>query len=134
MPKGRPLKYILNSDFAVMKNDSNTVTVNVTVPSGDVISPASYRSYSADISVGAAGAPMEWQINYPIGTQKWLAPSLQVIENAFAANQYQGYVYIYRPTSTTARLQVDYFNPNAFNVNTNARTITATVRTFLPPF
>lgn len=134
MSSGKPLKFIINSDYATLKNDSDTETVILPVPAGDSISSAGYKTYTADVTVGSAGAPMEWQINYSAGTQRFVAPELQVVENTGSGNQYQGYVYIYRTSATTARLAVSYFNGTGGLVTTNARTITATIRTFIPPF
>lgn len=134
MSSGKPLKYILNSDYATLKNDSDTETVILAVPSGDSISAGAYRTYTSDIVVGSPGAPMEWQINYSAGTQKFIAPEIQVVENTGSGNQYQGYVFIYRASPTTARLVVSYYNGTGSTVTTNARSVTATIRTFIPPF
>ena len=134
MAKSKPLKFILNSNYATLKNDSNTTTVVVTVPSGDSVAGGAYRSYTADVTVGSKGAPMETQINYSIGTQRFTTGAIQVVENAGTGTQYQGTVSIQRPTATTARLRVDYFNGNVGAITTVARTATAYIRTYLPPF
>jgi len=132
---GRPLKYIVNTDYATLKNDSDTTTVTISVPAGDSIPAGGYKSYTSSVTVGTAGAPMEFQIYYSSGTQRWLTPALLVVENAGSpTTQYQGYVSIYRSTATIATIRVDYFNPNGSPVSTTARTITGYVRTYLPPF
>jgi len=134
MATSKPLKFILNSNYATLKNDSVTTTVTVTIPGGDSIAGSSYRSYTADVSVGSIGAPMEVQINYSIGSQRFAVGSMQIIENAGTGTQYQGTVSVQRPSASVARLRVDYFNGNVGAITTVARTATAYIRTYLPPF
>lgn len=132
---GKPLKFIINTDYATLKNDSDTTTVTISVPAGEAIPAGGYKAYTADVVVGTAGSPMEFQIGYSSGAQKWFTPALQVIENTGSpTTQYQGYIFITRSSATTVRMRIDYFNGNATPVNTKARTITGSIRTFLSPF
>lgn len=130
----KPLSSIVNTDYATLKNDSGTVPVSLNVPAGDVIAAGGTRSYSADVAVGVSGAPMDYQVTYSIGTQNWLTGALQVVEkDTSPTGQYQGFVYVIRVSPTLAQLRVDYYNGNASSTTTNARSVGATIRTFLPP-
>ena len=130
----KPLKFIINTDFATLKNDSNTISGIITVPAGVNIPSGVYLTYTSDIVVGTIGAPMECQLNYSAGTQRWVTDNIQVTENTFTANQYDGTIFIYRLNQTTARVQITYFNGTGGAVNTKSRTVSVTIRTFIPPF
>lgn len=127
-------RFNVSSDYATLRNDSTTQTLTISVPNTDSISAGGYKNYTVDITIGTIGAPMEWQISYSSGTQKWLGNNLQVVENAGAGNQYQGNVYIYRTSATNVRMTLSYYNGTGSPITTKARTVTATLRTYIPPF
>lgn len=129
----KPIKFISNSDYATLANDSSTETITVNIPATSIGIGAT-QAYTGSITLGTAGSPIEYDINYPSSTRLWKTPELLFVEGTFP-NQYQGYITLYKSGATTVTMQVTVFygGPNASTTKT-ARAVTARVRTFIPPF
>ena len=130
----RPARYITSSDYATIANDSNTITISVTIPATSIAAGAS-QVYTGTGTVGTIGSPIEYDINYPLSTRRWKSNSFLFVENTGTASQYQGDINVYKSDATTVTVQVVVFygGPSA-SVTKTARTVTVRVRTFLPPF
>jgi hypothetical protein len=128
----KPKKYILSSDYATIGNDSDTVTITVAIPATS-ISAGVTQTYNNTATVGTVGAPIEYDINYPLSSRRWKTPQLFFVENTSTINQYQGYINVFRSSTNVVKVFVTVFygGPSASVVKT-ARTVTVRVRTFLP--
>ena len=128
-----PGKYILNSDYATLANDSATVECAVSIPATSITS-GSTQFYDNTVTVGTAGSPMECDINCSLSSERWTGTQMLFIENNATASMYQGNVIVYRNSATTVkvRVAVSYFLGGS--ITKNARTITVRIRTFVPPF
>lgn len=130
----RPAKYILSTYFATLANDSSTTTIIVSIPA-DAIGAGETQTYTGTATVGTAGSPIEYDINYSLSATRWKTPELLFVENAGGATQYQGYINVYKSAASTVTVQVVVFygGPSA-SITKTARTVTVRVRTFIPPF
>lgn len=129
----KPEKYILNSDFATLANDSETTVITVNIPNTN-IGAGSSEVLTGTGTLGTSGSPIEYDINYSLSSRQWKTPELLFVENAGAANQYQGYIDAYKSDATTITVSVVIFNGTLSPITKNARTVTVRVRTFIPPF
>jgi len=140
----KPESFILTSDFATLKNDSN-VTVSVTVPSsvvipGSVTAVGQYVEYHQDSTSGKQGAISRIQISssgdsnriYPARTVSWERLGTVGGVGGFS---YSVFAFTYRVNPTTVRCMAYIMNPYSTPLTTAAgETITFYVATFLPPF
>lgn len=129
----KPLKFILNSDYASLKNDSITNTITLNVPA-TTITAGNSKTYSSEYTVGVSGAPMDFDINYSMTTQRFIGSMMTAVE-INGNSTYQISIMIFRSSATNIKVKANLFygGPNA-SVTTNARTITVRTRTFIPPF
>lgn len=129
----RPDKYIQSSDFASLANDSESTTITINIPSGVAVPTfPSTLQYSATAEVGSIGAPMNYDINYSTTTRRYKTTELQFVENS-TGTVYQGLVKVLRTSSTEVSVYV-VMGKGGGAVNTNARTVTVKIRTYIPPF
>lgn len=131
MPK--PAKYILNTDYATLANDSDTTTITVSIPATSIAAGAT-QVYTGTGTVGTTGSPIEFDVNYSMTTTRWKTPELMFVEGS-GASTYQGYINVYKSAAATVTVQVVVFygGPSA-SITKTARTVTVRVRTFIPPF
>lgn len=130
----KPKKYILNSEFATLKNDSDTKTITVSIPATSIPGGGTIQTYTGTATLGDVGSPIEYDINYSSTTRRWKTARFDFVENEGLGTQYQGAVFIYKSGASTVTVRVVVFNGNAGAVTKNARTVTVRVRTFLSPF
>ena len=127
-------KYILNSDFATLANDSDTTEITVSIPATSIGS-GSTQTYSSTATLGTIGAPIEMDINYSMTSQRYVGDFLFVVENdTVAGDTYYISTQVYRSSSTAIKVLAVAYKPGAGSVTKTARTITVKVRSFLPPF
>lgn len=129
----RPEKFILNTDYTTLANDSGTVVCTVLIP-GDAIGATSSQMYTGTATAGVAGSPIEYDINYSLTTHRWKTTSLTFVENDGSPTQYQGDINVYRNSPTSVTVQVVLYNGSASPITKTARTVTVRVRSFIPPF
>lgn len=127
------LKYIGNSDYASLKNDSDTTTLTVSIP-GTNIGAGVTQIYDNTLTIGSRGAPMEYDLECSITSKRFKTMEMVVVENASAANQYSVVCRVIRSSATQIKLKVIIFNYSGSTLTKNARTVTLRVRTFIPPF
>lgn len=128
----KPLNFILNSDYATIKNDSTTQTFTLSVPATTLTTGDPYI-LSQSFTAGVTGAPIDCDINYSMTTLRVLGLSAFAVENTSTASQYSVVINIFRDSETTIKLKVNIY-PVFVPVTLTARTITIRVRTFIPPF
>jgi hypothetical protein len=130
---GKPLKFIYNSDYATLKNDSDTETLTVNIPGGVAI-PLNGVIYTADKTIGTAGAPLDVQINYSASSRVFNTVLLNTYElNSSNNTNFTVSVLVYKLNGSTVRLRVEVRRGFGGTNTTVARTVTATVRTYIPP-
>jgi hypothetical protein len=133
MAMSKPEKYIFNTDYATLANNSATITCTVSIPA-DAIGAGATQTYTNTATVGIAGSPIEYDINYSLTAHRWKGNSLSIVENDSLPTQYQGIINVYRNSATTITVQVVLFNGSASSITKTARTVTVRVRSFIPPF
>lgn len=112
-------KYIQNSDFPTLANDSSSVTVSVTIPNG------SSAQQTATVDVGEAGAPIIYSIKDSSSGFEWACAYLQYIDSVG-----ESVIVNVRRVSAT---QVQLTARPTFGAITGAVTFTARIRSFVPP-
>lgn len=129
----KPAKFILNSDYATLANDSDTTTITVTIPATSISSGVS-QVFTNTVIVGTIGSPIEFDVNYSMSDRIWKTPELLFVENSTLSSAYQGYINVYKSDANTVTVQVMVFYGGSGSITKNARTVTVKVRTFIPPF
>jgi len=112
------MKFIQNSDFPTLANDSSSVTVSVTVPNG------SSATQTASVTVGESGAPLMYTIKDSSSGFEWACAYFQYIDST-------GQTVDVRVTRTTATQATITAVPAG--AITGAVTFTARIRSFIPP-
>lgn len=132
-------RFIANTDYVALKNFPATITITVNIAAGGNINPANYVTYTVsatpnNISI-PKGAPIQTDISINFNSDlKWQGELLQFTENFGLANQYEGLLFVSVSAENTITVHTTLYNPNVVPITTNARTIVATVRAFIPPF
>jgi hypothetical protein len=135
----KPEQFILNSDYATLKNDARN-TIQITIPGSMVISASSTYSNSTIITLGTIGAAIRSRIN----SNK--DPSLDMLGSSVSYSRtgtsgggpalYDVLACVTRESSTTVRLTVLIRNPYGATLTLAAGSeiITADINTFLSPY
>lgn len=132
-------KFIINTEYAALKNFPATVTATITIAAGGTILAGNYvRNQTlispTNISI-PKGAPLQVDISTSINPDISFQESvLQFTEDAGTALPYDGFVLVTLNAENEIAVNVSLYNPNGVNVSTNARTITVKIRSFEPPF
>ena len=130
----KPKKFILNTDFTTLKNDSETKTITVNIPGDLIPGGGTVQIYSGNATLGLSGSPIEYDTNYSSSTRRWKTSRIEFVENEGSGTQYQGAIFIYKSGISTVTVRVAIVNGNAGAVTKTARTVTVRVKTFLSPF
>lgn len=139
MPTSKADKFILNSDFATIKNDSGVLSGSISMSGSQIVTPGNTLTQTVDIVIGTINAPMTFFIKHSYNDQYNVSGNIQYIATGKVGGVdtvYTTVIYAYRLNATTVRLSVSTYNPNLTNLTTEttARTITLYVRTYLSPF
>lgn len=135
----KPSRFILNTDYATLKNDA-TGSGSVVVPGSTNVAGNSSVSYSTDITIGAQGAFTRGRIRSSKEGSRWIvANAIGYIRTGTTLGSpatYDIFAFLWRPDATTLRLQVHIQNPYSSTLTTASgdETIDFYVNTFLPPF
>ena len=107
--ESRLKRFIYSSDFTTLKNDSESTSVTVAIPNGQSIAPGTAATWSTDVSVGTTGAPMFVTIVWS-GNNRYIPG--EIVQYVYVGGLYgfTGYVFVSRPTSTTARITAILYN------------------------
>ena len=125
----KPLNFILNTDYATLKNDSTTQTITLSLPA-TTLTAGRPVLVSTTSTVGVSGAPMDFDINYSMTTARYITNFIQINET-----QYSATIALFRSGANTVKVKASMFygGPSA-SITCTARTVTVRVRTFIPPF
>lgn len=137
----KPSQFILNTDYATLKNDA-TGSFSFVIPASIVIPAFDYYTASYNLTIGTAGAPARTFINSSQSPTLWfLGANLQIqidgVDSISGPVVYGCFIYISRSASNVVTATVVIYNTNGvgnLTTESTARTITIKVNTFLPPF
>jgi len=140
----KPSRFILNTDYATLKNDDEAI-LTFTIP-GSIVIPAS-GSYSNvtshTVEIGTTGAPMRALINSSYNANLWFYGSVLQInasgtDSIIGAVTYQYWIAVTRSSQTTADVLVIIANQTGtggtLTTEPTVRTITVRLSSFIPPF
>jgi len=132
----KPENFILTSDFATLKNDSQAQTASVVFPASIAVAINGTAEYHTDISAGSAGAAIRCRIKSSKFSSKWLASPQVIYSRTGSAGLYTMVAYVYLVSAGTVRCSVSVFNNtgSAMTTEAGAETIDFNVSTFIPPF
>jgi hypothetical protein len=136
----KPSNFILNTDYATLKNDGEG-TISYTLPASVIIPAAGIQTYTSDVSIGVPGASVRARISSTLNNV-WYAHSTVIYQHSTGGTVlgvgvgYDMAVIVHKYSNTLVRLSISINNPysDPFTVSLASRTITAHVATFLPPF
>ena len=142
----KPSRYILNSDYATLKNDAE-VSLSIDLPNSFTITPGTPRTFSATATGGQKSAGMRWSVS----SSKY--PNVNLVSSTFTipckcSLVYQGEQmewddvmtgFIYRSGPRTVRMDIipnySYLVQIAGATISNCgQRVTAKLQTFLSPF
>ena len=141
----KPSQFILNTDYATLKNDASG-TVSVTAPGSQVVPAAvgpvgGYLEYHTDIEIGVAGSITRLQISSSKESNTvYSTRTLDILRLGtvlgFPGVPYNIIAFTYRTAPTTLRCIVYVSNPNTDPLTTAVgdETFTFYVNTFIPPY
>lgn len=125
----RPLKYILNTDFTTLKNDSNTQTITLSLPA-TTLTAGTPVLVSTTATVGVSGAPMDFDINYSLNTNKYISNFIQITESTYSVT-----IAVFRSGANTVKVKASlYYGGPSPSITSTDRTVTVNCRTYIPPF
>lgn len=134
-----PDRFILNSEYGTLKNDSNATTLSVTISNGYVFNPSSPTLGSQSVEVGTVNAPIRSRMtttkrggDWFIGT--FLFDQINVQSSGTPVSPAPLYCSLYRSSPTTMTLLV--YTEGYAGTNLTVRetvTVTAVFTTFLSP-
>lgn len=134
----KPDNFILNSDYATLKNDAIS-SISLTLPSSTTVGARSVRIFSTDLEIGVAESSLRVRmmttkdnIWRPLSTVSYVYPTGSSISGD---PSYLLYLCVNRVSPTTIRLSAFIPNqyPSTATITGLSQTITAYVATFLPP-
>lgn len=139
MSKNNLPRFIVNTEYASLKNFPATITITVNISAGGTLGAG---NYSTNVTTGnlvgitiPKGAPLQSMISTSINPNtRFQENVLQFTENGGLSNQYEGLVLVTMSAENTVAVTVSLYNPQFSSVTTNARQIVVTVRPFVPPF
>lgn len=133
--------FILNSDFATLKNDNNGI-LTISLPNFITIPSRQVFTVSDSIQIGKPGASFRSRISTSLDNKWYLTKTLGLayITGGSVPGQsgfvgWDMYVVVRRASPTTVELTAIIGNPyNAtMTIGNSIMTLTAYVATFLPP-
>ena len=137
----KPANFILNTDYATLKNDSDDIYITLSVAGSINIALGGSYSQYVDGVVGTQGAISQMTIKhsgYPSNAE-YVTPTLAYYQYGTVGGDtvmYAMLVEAFRVSATSIRLRI--FIPNNFGdtliTEATARTIVCKVSTFLSPF
>lgn len=139
MATSKAEKFIMSTDFATIKNDSDVATTTLTVPGSQNVAGASLKSWSEDIVIGTVNAPMTFYLKHSANNKYYNCFVLDYIATGTVSGSSATYdvgIFVYRLNTTTVRLTASIYNPYGTTLTTEAtsRTVSLYVRTYLTPF
>lgn len=134
----KPQRFILDSDYASLKNDSKG-RIALVIPSGAVIPAGGSVTWSSELEIGTRNATMRTQMVSSLVPDQWTPGNMRAIDMLMnysgSPSLETGMVSVIRVSPTRIRLYCTHFNFAPFNISViTGQTVTADVVTFLSPF
>lgn len=137
----KPESFIINSDYATLKNDATT-TLSVTIPNSLSLAGVSIYTLTDTVTIGQRGSSIRSRIHSTMRDQWFVANQVTYSYMSGATHplwgdlNYDIYVTVNRTSSTQLSLIVTILNgyDEPITINGAGQTITAKVATFLPPY
>lgn len=106
-----PERFIQNSDYATLKNDSQSNLLSVTISNGFVFNPTSPALGSQTISVGTINAPIRARMNSTKRGSTWIIGTfmLEMVNMqpaGFPISQFPVFASLYRSSSSEMTLEI----------------------------
>lgn len=136
-----PSNFILNSDYATLKNSQYGLTAQVTVPGSSTLYANSYLEWHTDITITEPFAMSACRIASSKNSNKYLVGNNTYMNRSadyggFYDIPYGINVFVFRTNSTTVRFQALINNPYNFDwvLAPTDETFSLYMYTFVPPF
>ena len=136
----KPESFILNTDYATLKNDDNG-TVTVTFPGSATVSAGGVRSFTAEIKIGGKGASTRSRVaSSKDGNRYFASSAVSFTRNGTIPGPF---TVPYTLSASMSRTIADTVTVSAFVLNpysseltcaSGDETFTFKVNTFVPPF
>ena len=132
----QPENFIINSDFATLKNDTVAATATVTVPGSVSVPSGGSMEWHQDIPAGTKGAAIRCRIRSSKFGSRWMAsPQVTMTRNG-SGGFYTLVAYVYLVSPGVLRCSASLYNTTGAAMTTEAgtETIDFSISTFIPPF
>lgn len=139
----KPSSFILNTDYATLKNDGKA-RVTFIIPASVAIPSSGTYSYIAttDVTVGSKGAVTRTSINTAVEPSTWYSGSYLKIIRQGTHTVFGTYIYtvhIYLTVDSVGVVTANLLIQNDSGTGTltteaSTRSVTIDIATFLPPF
>lgn len=137
----KPNNFILNTDFATLKND-DTASVDLAITSASpALNYGENYTYSNTVDVGTINASIRCQIRTSLApTVIYSSPQMQITLRATIAGGVQDYpatVFVTRTDANTITIKCNIYGyavGQTVQITGGFQTITADISTFLSPF
>lgn len=131
----KPSDFILNTDYATLKND-NEATVSVTAPGSAALASGGSLTYSADRVIGSKASINRVQISSTKDSNIKYGTNALIYSRTGSLGSYSIYAYVFSSGPDTVRFQVLIPNPYGAPMTTEAgdETFNFDIDTFIPPF
>ena len=131
----KPRDFILDSDYASLKND-NRGRLTLTIPAGATIPSGGSTTWSTELDIGTVNASLRTQMQSSLVPSQWTPGNMRVIDMNMnysgTPSLESGMVSIIRVSPTRIRLYCTHFNFAPFTISViTGQTITADVVTLL---
>ena len=140
----KPSNFILNSDYATLKNSQLGLTATVSIPASVVIPADSYAQWTQDITITESYAISSCRISSSRYSNRWLVAN-------YLSNQrtngrlsdgstnvwYSVACFVNRINSTTVRFTAyirNEYSALALTTEATSETFSLVMNTFVPPF
>lgn len=132
-------RFIVNTEYATLKNFPATITVTVNIIGGGSLPAGNYsnnQTIATPLNITIPkGAPLQSDISVSINSDiRWQGDFLQFVENSGTGSQYDGMVLVTMSGENEISVNASLFNPQVGAVTVVSRTIVVRIRSFEPPF
>ena len=136
----KPESFIMNPDYATLKNSESGKAATVTIPSGVVVPGNGYWADQQDVTISEAQAIVSGRIASSKNSNRSLlgnATDFMRFGSVLGSGAlYDVYVFMWRVNPTTVRMQALIQNPYSDNLigESGAEIFNAAFNTFVAPF
>jgi len=139
----KPSNFIINSDYATLRNSQLGLTASVTVPSGAVVPARASREWVQDITIQAPYAISSCRISSSKYYNRWIVCNTMDmmwthgdLSDGSTGVWYDVYCFVRRLNATTVRFAAVITNTYDFELTCDPfdETFNLVMNTFVPPF